>query len=290
MRKLGPLCLVVASAFCFACGPAARPNTGDDTSGEPDAFTPTCPDFPTGEDCADAVDNDCDGRADCADVDCSGVGSCPVCGMVDAPDAQPLALPDGVSSGAACTTNAQCGGGTPDCVYNECHASYTSTLDFIGFPQGTTLTDTSKFLSVCADIEHSWLRDLQIDLITPDNRVITLHAFVDRTGGEIYLGGANDSDSASSPVPGTGEKYCWTAAAPLSMLEAPTMTVGFNEVLPAGDYKPITPFTALMDTPLNGAWTMRVTDLWGIDNGFMFGWTITFDPTLINDCSGPIVL
>ena len=49
-------------------------------------------------------------------------------------------------------------------------------------------------------------------------------------------------------------------------------------------------FTAMMDTPLNGAWTMRVTDLWGADNGFMFGWTIAFDPTLINDCSGPIVL
>jgi len=286
---IGSLALVAVSAFVVACGPAPRPDNGDD-SVTPDAPARTCPDFPTGEDCADGIDNDCDGRGDCSDVDCSGVGSCPVCGMVEAPQATPLALPDGVSSGTTCTTDADCTAAAPNCVYNECHASYTSTLDFIGFPSGLTLTDPAQFLSVCANIEHSWMRDLQIDLITPDDRIVTLLPFVDRSGDEVYLGAANDGDSAASPVPGTGAQYCWTTAASLGMLDAPTMDVGGNATLPAGDYRPSSPFSTMMGTPLNGAWTMRVTDLWGIDNGFMFNWTITFDPTLIADCAGPIIL
>ena len=44
------------------------------------------------------------------------------------------------------------------------------------------------------------------------------------------------------------------------------------------------------NSSLNGKWTMRVTDLWPIDNGFMFNWSITFDPSLVDDCNGPIIL
>ena len=42
-------------------------------------------------------------------------------------------------------------------------------------------------------------------------------------------------------------------------------------------------------SPLNGEWTIIVTDLWPIDNGFMFEWSIAFDPSLVVDCEGPII-
>ncbi len=295
-------------ALCFglflaltvvACAPGERnPGGGDGDGGDdgggddaPEVDAPTgggC--TPTAEMCGDSVDNDCDLRVDCGDPDCSGVGSCPVCGAVENPESQPLALPDGIGQSTVCSTDAQCGDPLlPYCVHKECHASYTSTLSFIGFPMSSRLDDVSKLLSVCVKMEHSWLRDLQMDLVTPDGRVITLHKFVDRTGGEIFLGEANDSDQASNPVPGAGYDYCWKPNAPAIMLDSPTVNMGGNQTLPAGDFRSVSPWAAMTGVPLNGAWTMRVTDLWPIDNGFMFEWSIAFDPSLVEDCSGPII-
>jgi hypothetical protein len=280
--------------FCFlltaACGPAGRsPNGGggDDGGGGPDAPT----NFGA-EQCTDLQDNDGDGRIDCSDIDCSGIDGCPVCGSVENPEATPLPLPDGIGESTACSTDAQCTDATiPNCVAKECHASYLSTLNFVGFGQNATLTDPSKMLSVCVNMEHSWLRDLQIELISPNGGVFILHKFVDRTGGEIFLGSPNDGDSANNPVAGTGMEYCWTPTATQTMLEAPTMSnSSFNDVLPAGNYKSISPWSALTGTMLNGTWKMRVTDLWPIDNGFLFQWSIKFDPSLVSDCAGPIIL
>ncbi len=285
MRALGSLIAGGLILLGAACGPASRPGAGDDTSGV---------DAPNGaEVCTDAVDNDGDNRVDCSDTDCSGIGDCPVCGSVEQPEAQPLALPDGIGQSTTCSTDAQCSGDPtlPNCVAKECHASYVSTLNFVGFPANATLLDPSKLLAVCVNMEHSYLRDLQIELLTPSGGVFVLHKFVDRSGGEIHLGQANDSDDAGTPVAGMGAEYCWTASAPQSMLEAPTMMgPGFSEQLPAGNYKPIAPWAGFAGTTLNGVWKMRVTDLWPADNGFMFKWSIKFDPTLIADCAGPIIL
>ena len=276
-----------------ACGPTARDTSrgGDDTT-TPDSNDPngTCSN-PTPEVCNDGIDNDCDGRVDCGDPDCSGKDGCPVCGSVENPMAAPLALPDGVSSGAVCSTDANCAStpATPNCVHKECHASYNDTLHFVGFPQGATLTDTTKLLKVCAKMEHSWMRDLQVELIAPNGTSIPLLKFVDRTGGEIYLGQANDADTAAMPVPGVGYDYCWGGAGTTTMLNATDQQWMSHAVVPAGTYLPDVPFTALQNVPLNGDWTFRVTDLWGIDNGYLFNWSISFDPSLVSDCSGPII-
>ena len=268
-----------------ACATPHR-NNGDDDTGGVDAPAGQC----VTEVCNDGLDNDCDGRADCSDPDCSGKDGCPVCGSVEHPVGSPVPLPDGVSSGATCSTDAQCtDAATPNCVHKECHASYTSTLNFIGFPMGATLTDTSKLLKVCAKLEHSWLRDLQVELIAPNGTVLPVQKFIDRSGGEIYLGQANDADTAAMPVAGVGYDYCWTAMAPTTMLNATMQSWMSHEVVPAGDYLPDVPFTALQGTPLNGMWTFRVTDLYAIDNGHLFTWTIDFDPSLVSDCSGPII-
>lgn len=283
--------LLISFAVLAGCGPGTR-DDGHHGNGGVDAPS-IGPEI-----CNDNFDNDEDGRVDCSDVDCSGVGDCPVCGMVNNPEATPLPLPDGVSSGTTCSTDAQCTSATPNCVASECHASYTSTLNFIGFPDGATLTDPSKLLKICVNMEHSWLRDLQMDLIAPNGNVFLLDKWYDRdTLEEIYLGNANDSDTESMPVPGTGMEYCWTPAGAAEMIDhtngaaAPTMMmVSGHEILSPGDYKSTTPWSALAGTPLNGMWTMRVTDLWAIDNGFMFKWSIAFDPTLVQDCGGQIIL
>ncbi|NVB83092.1 MAG: hypothetical protein HOV81_32235 [Kofleriaceae bacterium] len=301
-----PTCHLALLLVLVACGPGARREPqGDDDVG-PDAALPYGPEG-SPETCADGFDNEGDGVADCADSDCSGVGECPVCGDVDVPEAQPLLLPDGISSGGGCTTNAQCGGGTPDCIVSpelpnggECHASYTSTLAWSGFPTNSLLTDVSKLQKICVNIEHSWIRDIEIDLITPDNRTFHLLKFWKRgapTGDvtELYLGNAKDGDNSG---PGVGETYCFLPTAMYEMIDstghlAPSRAAATTDgrpTLAAGDYKPNSPWNDLLNVPLNGNWTMRVTDLWGIDDGYLFSWSMTFDPSLIVDCTGPIVL
>jgi len=279
---------LAALVLSAACGPTDRrtPGVGDGPDGGPGTGA---------EVCTDGQDNDGDTRTDCGDPDCSGIDGCPICGNVENPEVTPLALPDGISSGAVCSVDADCGGSTPNCVAKECHASYASTLDFIGFAPNATLTDPSQLLSVCVTMEHSYLRDLQIELIPPSGSVFIMHKFVARSGGEVYLGQANDADSPASPVPGVGAEYCWAAGAPVPMLTGgnqagPTQPFsGASELVP-GTYATIAPWLALQGTPLNGTWTMRVTDLWGEDNGYMFQWSIKFDPALVSDCAGPIIL
>ncbi len=290
-----------------ACGPQKRdPGNGNgvDATGGGDSPQGQC--NPTPEVCNDGVDNDCDGAVDCGDTDCSGVGNCPVCGKVDSPPVAPLALPDGISSGLTCSSDTDCSGTTPNCIIakdttgaplKECHASYTSSLNFIGFPMNSTLTDPTKLLKVCVKIEHSYLHDLQLELLSPPDagnvrRKQVLNLFVGRTGPKIFLGEATNNDSAQSPVPGVGYEYCWNQVATTDMDTAGAATTqmfGGWQQLPAGDYKPSSPFSVLQGAPLNGTWEMRVTDLYGVDNGFLFGWQITFDPSLVADCNGPII-
>jgi len=247
---------------------------------------------------------------------------------VDQPQSTPLALPDTNAPDGTqtpCQTDADCGGSTPHCVITAdtadggpgfCVESYVDTLSFVGFAPGATLTDTSKLISVCATLEHSWFEDLQIELISPDGKIVPLRQFVGRNDfpNTFFLGHPNYCDSDASPMAGTGYKYCWTAGAPTKMLKpdssAPdglscgastgceswddptsscesTQTDGPTpfRVIPAGSYQPDVDFSALQGAQLNGMWTFRITDLWKVDNGFLFDWSIQFDSSLVSDCS-----
>ncbi len=275
------------------------------TSG--DAFG-DCTPSPEGseETCADGIDNDCDRRFDCSDTACSGVGSCPVCGTVDTPLSSPLALPDGIGN-VECSTDADCPG-AQQCFLiegafstsNECRESYRSTLSFIGFG-GASFDSVDDIDSVCVEMEHSFLRDLEITLEAPSGQQVRLQRFLGQEGGEIYLGEANDCDDDGAPTPGTGARYCWTPESSRpSMLDhanaggALSSATGclFDEpvdMMTPGDYSAADDWSNLIGTPLNGDWTLSVTDLWPIDNGYIFEWSIAFDPSTVDDCSSPLI-
>lgn len=313
MNRLSPLLLValVASACAATRAPSGRVEDGG-VSGGPDGSTArvdagACVPSPEGtpETCSDGVDNNCNGSFDCSDLACSGVGDCPICGHVDTPLGAPLALPDGVGD-IDCTTDADCPGEqrcfTIDGLTGpttECRESYRSTLSFIGFG-GATFDSVNDITSLCVVMEHSWLRDLEITLEAPNGAQVRLQRFLGQEGGEIYLGQADDCDDADAPSPGTGATYCWspTASRP-SMLDyangggaldtAPSCTFGDVDMMPTGEYSAADDWSNLLGTPLNGDWTLSVTDLWPIDNGYIFEWSVTFDPTTVEDCSSPLI-
>ncbi|MBW2523549.1 MAG: hypothetical protein JRI23_05215 [Deltaproteobacteria bacterium] len=197
----------------------------------------------------------------------------------------------GGSSGNQDCGNADYTGGTlaiPDIL----NVDYETSVTITGFGDGATLDDVTKFLGVCVKMEHSWIRDLQIELETPDGTVIILNEFLGRDGGEVYLGEPDDSDD-QNPNPGVGYDYCWTPTASnppmLDYCNANFGSSGMGDTLPSGAYQASSGFDAMVGTQLNGTWTLRCIDDWAIDNGYIFYWNMHFDSSLIPDCEEWVV-
>ncbi len=278
MKRIAACTVFALFGLVAACGPSVGGGSGDDDddgTGDAGDNTPR-PDagqcFPTGStetSCGDGVDDDCDYLVDCNDADCSGVGTCPVCGEATDVEGNPVALPD-VNSGT-------------------CSADYTSTIDIVGFGASQVLESVNQFLGVCVTMEHSYLRDMQIELSAPNGATIILQEFLGATGGEVFMGTPNETDELGGPpIPGTGAEYCWTPTAiNPPMIPYVNANPGVHD-LPAGDYQAVSGFGGLVNGMLNGGWTIRVVDCWGSDNGFIFDWTIMFDSSLVTDCSVPI--
>ncbi len=157
---------------------------------------------------------------------------------------------------------------------------YQTSILLTEFSPGQIMTSANDLESICVDMEHSWMRDIQITLTCPSGQSIILHDHPGNFGGEVYLGVPNDNDNFN-PVPGLGYEYCWTpnASNPTWIVYANTI-LGGTGTLPAGDYSSFNPMSDLIGCPLNGDWTIGVTDLWPADNGFIFNWSIKFQEKL----------
>ncbi|HLV45516.1 MAG TPA: PKD domain-containing protein, partial [Flavobacterium sp.] len=156
---------------------------------------------------------------------------------------------------------------------------YSTTLTLNCYGEDAVITDGSQLISICIDIEHSFAGDLDIRLISPDGSSIYLHEW--GTPG-YYLGQANDSGGIE---PGTGETYCFTMDATTLLANGATIPGGtpqWDMIIP-GDYLPVDDFDGLIGSPINGTWTLEITDQWQIDNGYIFGWSMELDPELLSE-------
>jgi hypothetical protein len=259
----------------------------------------------TPELCGDGIDNDCSGHTDCHDPSCSGIGTCPICGTVEHPTGAPIDLPDGVGS-ISCVHDTDCPTGQhcfnipqPGGSLMECRESYRSSVHFMGFSAGQTLMAVSDIQSVCVNMSHEWIRDLEIDLIAPSGQKIALDKFLGQQcdGGpcEVFLGHpANTDGDCPECHPEAGRTYCWTPTAtnpPILAYVNQNGTMNLwhtHDVLPPGDYQAAQSFTHLIGATLNGDWTISVTDLWPYDAGKIHSWTISFNPMIVTDCDPPI--
>lgn len=150
-----------------------------------------------------------------------------------------------------------------------------STIQVDAFPDGAILENANQLKNICVNLEHSWMRDLNITLTAPNGNTILLHDHPGQTGGQVYLGEPIDNDGGF-PMVGVGYDYAWANDAP-----NPTWIEYANatqvSTLPADVYSSFEPFSNLIGTPLNGNWTLTITDLWASDNGFLFYWSVLFD-------------
>lgn len=165
---------------------------------------------------------------------------------------------------------------------------FTSTLTFEQFDFGQQITSVSNILSICVEMEHTFMGDLVLQVICPNGQSMIFHQ---QGGGGTYLGEPNDTDSNEDPVFGACWEYCWSPTA-TNGTWVDNVTAGGNTTvagtppsgsLNPGTYEPVQTFDNLLGCPLNGDWTYQSTDLWAADNGFICSWSIHFDPTIIPD-------
>ena len=160
-------------------------------------------------------------------------------------------------------------------------SSYQTTISFSDFSPGQLLTDINDLEGIWVNMEHSWMRDLQINLTCPNGQSAILHDHPGQTGGEVFLGIPFENDeNLIEPIPGTGADYGWQVNPDYSYTWIEYANVFVPSTLPSGSYESFEPLENFLGCPLNGAWTIEVTDLWQIDNGFIFSWSIDFNQDL----------
>lgn len=156
-------------------------------------------------------------------------------------------------------------------------ASYSTCINVVCFEPNAVMTDISQIADICMNIEHSYMRDLEIKIISPNGQEAILKNY---PGGTIaYLGAANDD---STTAPGVGADYCFSMSGTTLLVDGPTIIAGFPPVdsIEPGAYLPEESFASLVGSPLNGEWCIEITDNLLLDNGYIFSWEINFDESL----------
>jgi len=147
-------------------------------------------------------------------------------------------------------------------------------MPITAFPEDTKI-EQSEDIEVCVNIEHSWMHDLQVELLVPDGTVIPLQQ-QETIPNEVWLGEPIEEDIPY--LPGMGFTYCWDMVSERGTWNEFASENGTDlstpYVLPSGTYTPSESFASLVGKPWNGEWGLRITDFWSSDNGGLFYWSI----------------
>lgn len=178
---------------------------------------------------------------------------------------------------------------------------YDATVYFTDFAPGATLTNANDIVSICFTMEHSFIGDFEMYLICPNQQRAMLKT---QAGGGTYFGGAIDVSgesvcNADPSYAGTGWNYCFSNNTALGfgysqnsggdINSGPTVSSGTggtsidstNRTTNTNYYHPYQNFNNLIGCPLNGAWTLQICDQYGIDDGWIWEWTLALDPALM---------
>lgn len=145
-------------------------------------------------------------------------------------------------------------------------------LEIYGYIPGTLLVDTNDLYSICLDIEHSFVGDLDIRLVCPNGQFTTLVDFTPPGTPGNSLGIPN-----FTTAPGTPFTYCWSPSSVIGSIDVGQPSLANDPVL-AGTYEATGEWSDLIGCPLNGEWTIQIFDDYGADDGNTFAASIEFNP------------
>jgi gliding motility-associated-like protein len=176
---------------------------------------------------------------------------------------------------------------------NTANTGYRSNILIDQFLAGQTLNNINDLRGIFMNMEHTYLGDLDITITAPNGTTVSLKNYPG--GGGCYLGEPVRETGVNSPlatVAGKGYDYQFSQTPQHGTMvqESNLYTYSFidnagqasnnRRYLPAGSYASASPLSALVGTPLNGTWTLKIQDHLGGDNGFLFNWHIEFAPSL----------
>ncbi len=161
-------------------------------------------------------------------------------------------------------------------IPDEQDQCFESSIQFTTFEPGAIVDSEEDIENIFINFEHSYMGDLIITFICPNGQSMIAHQ---QGGGGTYLGEPVDDDFLADD-PGVGYDYFWAPDAPNGTWAEES---GGFTTLPSDTYSSVQPFSNLIGCPLNGNWTIEICDIFGSDNGFIFDWTVNFDPDLFPD-------
>jgi len=127
--------------------------------------------------------------------------------------------------------------------------------------------------SICLNIEHSYIGDLDIVIECPSGQSVSLF---EQACGNTCFGEPNHNDDC---VPGVGMDYCWTMDAYNQISENSNP----GNSLVEGNYLPFESFDGLVGCPVDGEWCLRILDNLGLDDGTVFFVDVNFAGGTISD-------
>ncbi|WP_346883114.1 T9SS type B sorting domain-containing protein [uncultured Algibacter sp.] len=156
------------------------------------------------------------------------------------------------------------------------------------------LTSVDQIASICLNLEHSFIGDLDIEIISPNGQRVTMLS--SSAGNSANLGTpwatAMIDGNSSNRTPGIGSQYCFLPDRSLPTLIEGIRSGGvfisgngpdtyIDDFVPAGNYKSLFALDGLLGSPLNGEWKISITDNFAADNGNIFEWRIDFDSSIL---------
>ena len=196
------------------------------------------------------------------------------------------------------------------------YCSYISPVTFTSFSPSATIQSANDILYVRVKLEHSWVGDIWIRLICPNQNYVSIlkkynsgatscASVIPQTEWgwngsgttSAYFGVPVDQSSGCNPnissnVMGTPWNYCWSNATNQGYVYSNNTYVytnapgsgsidSTNVANMTNVYHPDASFANLVGCPMNGTWSIEVMDGWGGDNGWMTEWEMALDPALL---------
>ncbi len=144
--------------------------------------------------------------------------------------------------------------------------TYTSVFDYRIFNKTDVIVNSTDFDTIGIELEHSNLSNLKIELLCPNSNSIILKDF----GGVNKYFGRPDNNVAYW--------YYWTNNPDNGTINSANPT---GVSMPEGSYTSEQPFTNLAGCPLNGEWSIKITDNINPDSGYVYTARLKFSDAIL---------
>lgn len=187
----------------------------------------------------------------------------------------------------------------PNCSAN----CYEAPVYFTSFLPGAVVTSLNDIKSICVNMEHTYIGDLSMEIICPNNSSTIFKHFTQSGSSDLGLAnGSNNGCFAVDNAQGIGWTYCWSNQylnSGMGVINGNTMgspipatdiidTLGYfqtpiqnaTSMITGWETVDLNGFSPLIGCPLNGEWKLKICDYWAGDNGYVFYWNMSLGQKL----------